>query len=578
MARARQIGESALLAGALVALPACDIVQGFKNAGDALFPPVKTYLDVPGFRLVPGSYRDLDLMTSSEPFIFARSATEGDGALYVMRYQAPKPCKIPDVTGYWSDASEKATRTYIAYYDGTGSSTLHFSDTSCTPYPLEIDDAELPSGFTPNGLVVHTGSDLYAVNPEAGSMKLLASGVQEIDAPRRLVRANGELGAFDRDWSLIGWVGSGVTRSTAAFGSVFYEDDDGIHRLIVSSDDVPSLTTSSIAKGACNLTVLPASSELDLLAFYSPCDEERLVVWDNQTHQSVPLAIPADPHALRISETRSVSAVGSRPHPNLAKDPFWAFYLTDIDADSRTGSLVVKLPDDSELELGDGAALERTELAVPRSSGDYTGGFALLDAQSGSGRFVRWDADGTVSDVASGVLRQPANPLWNRLVLEVDESRVDLAEVVNGEAVVVGHNAARQRYAYTAVHPVAEFAGKMAWFLDLEGTEGTLAIAGPNPNSNVLDDQHREQLYSSSAVASGVHVTRNGFMNDLPGLVFFTHYDARSGTGQLEYSNAELGFSAIVSEGVADYVQPGSGLLYSVPYGEGAGIWLARAK
>ena len=33
-----------------------------------------------------------------------------------------------------------------------------------------------------------------------------------------------------------------------------------------------------------------------------------------------------------------------------------------------------------------------------------------------------------------------------------------------------------------------------------------------------------------------------------------------------------------VSEGVADYVQPGSGLLYSVPYGDAAGIWLARAK
>jgi hypothetical protein len=578
LARPCQVGRAGLLASALGLLVACDIVQGFKNAGDALFPPVKTYLDVPGFQLVAGAYRELDIMTSSEPFIFARSASEGDSALYVMRYQDPKPCKIADVTSYWSDASEKAARTYIAYYDGTGSSTLHFSDTSCTPYLFEIGDADLPSGFTPSGLVVHTGSELYVVNPESGTMKLIASGVQDIDAERHLVRANGELGAFDRDWSLVGWVGSGVKRATVAFGSVFYEDDDGIHRLTVSNDDVPSVTTSDIDAAACNLTVLPASSELDLLAFFSPCDEERLVLWDNQTHQSVPLELPADPHFLRIAETRVTSLVGPRPHPNLAKDPFWAFYLTNIDKDTRTGSLVVKLPDDSELELGDGAALERTELAAPRTGGDYTGGFALLDAQSGSGRFVLWDTGGSVSDIATGVLRQPANPLWSRLVLEVDETRVDLAEVVGGEAVVVGRNAARQRYAYTAAHPVSEFAGKMAWFLNLEGTEGTLAIAGPDKGSRVEDDQRHEQLYSSTTVADGVHVTRNGFMNDLPGLVFFTHYDARTGTGRLEYSNAELGFSAIVSEGVADYVQPGSGLLYSVPYGEAAGIWLARAK
>lgn len=578
MARARQIGRGALLASALLALSSCDIVQGFQNAGDALFPPVKTYLDVPGFRVVAGSYRELDLMTSSEPFIFARSATEGDNALYVMRYQAPKPCKIPDVTAYWSDASEKASRTYIAYYDGTGSNTLHFSDTSCTPYPLELDDAELPSGFTPSGLVVHAGSDLYGVNPAAGAMKLIASNVQDIDAQRRLVRAGGELGAFDHDWSPIGWVGSGVTRFTAAFGAIFYEDDQGIHRLTISNDDVPSLTTLDIDDAACNLTVLPATSELDLLAFFSPCEEERLAVWDNDTRQTVPLAIAADPRFLRIVETRVPSLVGPRPHPNLAKDPFWAFYLTDIDKDSRTGSLVVKLPDDRELELGDGAALERTELAPPRKGGDYTGGFALLDAQSGSGRFVSFDTEGTVSDIATGVLRQPANPLWSRLVVALDDTRVDLAEVVNGEAVVVGHNAARQRYAYTAAHPVSEFAGKMAWFVNLEGTEGTLGIAGPDPNTSVLDDQRLERLYTFTTVADGVHVTRNGFMSDLPGLVYFTHYDARSGTGALEYSNAELGFSAIVSEGVADYVQPGSGLLYSVPYGEGAGIWLARAK
>jgi len=578
LARACQVAGAVLAASASLTLPACDIVQGFQNAGDALFPPVKTYLDVPGFRLVPGSYRDLDLMTSSEPFVFARSATEGDSSLYVMRYQAPRPCRIPDVTGYWSDGSEHAARTYIAYYDGTGSSTVHFSDTSCTRYALELEDAELPLGFTESALMIHAGSDLFAVNPEAGTTKLVASGVQDIDAARRLVRANGQLGAFDRDFAPIGWVGNGVTRVVAAFGAVYFEDDDGIHRLTISNSAPPSMKTTSVDRDACDLTALPATTELELLSFYSPCQEQRLVVWDVATKASVPLELPADPHYLRLVEPRAPQGSGPRLHPDLATDPYWAIYLTDIDQSTDTGTLVVKLPDGSEIRPGDGAALERAELAPSPTGGDATGGFALLDAQTGIGRFVRWDTSGNVSDVASGVIRDQASSVWTRLVLEVDDTRADLAEVVNGEAVVVAHHVPRQRYAFTSAHPVAAFAGKMAWFQDLEGSEGTLAIAEQNPATNVVDDQYGQRLYTSAAVAHGVHVTRNGFMNDLPGLVYFTHYELSTRIGTLEYSNAELGFSAIVSEGVADYVQPGSGLLYSVPYGENAGLWLARAK
>jgi hypothetical protein len=67
-------------------------------------------------------------------------------------------------------------------------------------------------------------------------------------------------------------------------------------------------------------------------------------------------------------------------------------------------------------------------------------------------------------------------------------------------------------------------------------------------------------------------------MVDLPGFVYFAAWDEKNGTGRLDYSNQELGFSATVSDGVSDYLQPGSGLLYSVPFGSAAGIWLARGK
>jgi hypothetical protein len=183
-----------------------------------------------------------------------------------------------------------------------------------------------------------------------------------------------------------------------------------------------------------------------------------------------------------------------------------------------------------------------------------------------------------VNDIATGVIRDPANPVWNHLVIEVDDERADLAELVNGELVTVAERVPRQRYAFAPSHPVPQFAGKMAWLEDYDGRSATLSIAGPDKSTGVVDDQRHEPLYTASAIAHGVYPFRNGFMNDLPGFVYLTHYDPATQTGTLEYSNAELGFSAIASEGVADYVQPGSGLLYSVPFGAGAGLWLARAK
>ncbi len=577
MARARQVVEHALALVTLVGLTGCDIVQGFQNAGDALFPPVKTYLDVPGFRLVEGSYAELEMLTTSEPFVLARSATLSDSSLYAFRFNTPKPCRIPDVGGYWSDAAPNADRTYIAYFDGTGSSTLHFSDMDCRPYALTLEDADFPAGVTRTGLVVKAGSELLAVNPETGSTVVLASAVRSVDAQRHLVLAEGKLGAFDRNWTLIRWVGSGVTRFFSAFGAIYLEDEDGIHRLRISTGPTPSAVMTSVAEGACNAAALPAAPGLQLLAFHQPCDEKRLVVWDARTQDSFPLELPADPRYLKlVASPLAAGVIAGRP--NLAHDAFWALYLTDLEPSSGTGSLVVVTPDGAELRLGDGAALERTELRKRVPGGEYSGGFALLDAAEGSGRFVSFEADGTVSDIASGVIRDSESSSWTRLVLEVDETRTDLAEVVDGALVRVARNVPRQRYAYTASNPVDAFAGKMAWFTDLEGEEGTLSIAGPDASTGVVDDQGLEPLYTAAVVARGVWVNRHAFLQGLPGLLYFTHRSATTRTGRLEYSNAELGFSALVSDGVADYVQPGSGLLYSVPFGEGAGIWLARAK
>ena len=66
--------RAALVGAGLVCTSACDIVQGFENAGDALFPPQKTYLETPGFRLAEGGFHRLNVGVGDELYLLARDS------------------------------------------------------------------------------------------------------------------------------------------------------------------------------------------------------------------------------------------------------------------------------------------------------------------------------------------------------------------------------------------------------------------------------------------------------------------------------------------------------------------------
>jgi hypothetical protein len=569
LARTRQVA----LAFALGLCSACDVVQGFEHAGDALFPPVETYLDVPGYRMTAGHFRYLDMVTTSEPFILARSATDGDDTLFVMHFHSPTPCSIPNVASYWTDGSPDTKRTYLAYFDPTDSGVLHFSDLDCTPLDFTLDNANLPIGFSTTGLVIQVGTDLFDIDPVTQSTNLLASSIQGLDVTHHLVLADGRIGVFDDHWAFVRWIGDGVVAWQSAFGATFYEDKGGIERLtLADSNGIRTASTVTLATDACHLTILPTTPHLDLVGFHAPCADQKPAVWDAQTHQGAALDWDVDLHHVKF--------FGTSPddHPNLATDPYFAVYLAAFDSATNTGELHARLLDHTDLVLGSGAALERADLSTATGHGTYSGGFALLDVSGETGRFVRFDFDGNVSDVATSVIRSPAESAWTRLVVATSDELADLEEIVDGQAVTVAHDVPRRRYAYLNRYEGNPLAGRLAWFHDVSGDVGTLSLAAPDPKSQVLDDQGHEALYRATPIERGVFAQGHGFMYDLPGFVYYTHWDAESATGRLSYSNVELGFSATVSDGVSDYLQPGSGLLYAVPFGAGAGIWLARGK
>jgi hypothetical protein len=64
----------------------------------------------------------------------------------------------------------------------------------------------------------------------------------------------------------------------------------------------------------------------------------------------------------------------------------------------------------------------------------------------------------------------------------------------------------------------------------------------------------------------------------LSGVSYLTRFDPTTRTGRLEYRNLELRFTARVNNGVSDYLVAHDEILYTIPYGNDAGIWLVPGK
>jgi hypothetical protein len=570
--------QCAALVGLALHVSACDIVQGFKNAGDALFPPVKTYLDAPGYRLVEGSYRDLVLLTSSELFVLARGTKVNDDSLYSIRYAVPTPCTIPQVGHYWAGGNIDLGVAYVAYFhDGSNHGTLSFSDTHCRVSTLTLEDAELPldTYITPPDamgesrfrLILRSAGQLLMVDPGLGSYEVISEKADAVlvgsgKGGTSFVLGEGKMHAYDRDWKYFDSFADGVLALAPIDGSLFFEDINGIQRATpVNRDGKASIEVEELAPDGCQLG-FPAWAQ-HWLGFFEPCDEKKLAILDQDTHETAyPDYTVDDPRALLMSVRPGTI---DPPTPSAG---VWAFFLRDINYFDGVGTLVARGPDGTELVLGSNAALERTRLD-PKE--DY--GFAMVDVTGETGRFVRWDFEGNVIELAEHVLRESPGVNFADLTIDYDGTAGTLAQLYQGEVFPVLDRVPRRRFAYTDVQK------RQALYNDFDGKNGTLSIgeSACTPGTDC-----GRQYFKPTVVARNVHYPQHAFLDEteafLPGIGFLDNYDEEHQTGRFQYSNLELGFTSIVSEGVADFTYAGNGILYTVPYGEGAGIWLARAK
>lgn len=541
----------------------CDIVQGYQDTGDALFPEQSTHLASPGLRLARGNYTELGVVAGSEVYLLAREADDATGKLVSMRYAEPRPCEMQGI-GRFSATREAGRRApLLAYFnDDVRRGTLRFADATCKTYGLSFDDARLPISETEKGVVVWAGSDLWLATPEAESQELLASGVssviRRVFGRRWAVIGDGRLAVFDASWKLQGTFGDEVSSAVRAGDSLFYLDGGDVHRIVASEADSSGLEDELILDDACSLT----TQDDTWLTVQSPCSGGKLLAIHEPTGRVFTLPFEAD--ASRVKLVPALNSPGRDP----LEDPFWFFYLRNGDTEGSEDSLFVRTPAGEEHALGARATLRQLRLLESESE---THGYALIDVAGETGRYVWWNAAGETRVLAENVMWRP-----DRLIVDFDGT-VGSVAVPSGKSLkVLAERVPWDAFEYqdgtkqwtVLFHDMQlQGAGKLSVFRD-----GIDALESTPPEKPL-------SMPELSTVASNVIVFGTSSLDEvLSGVTYLTDFDLSTLTGRLEYRNLELRFTAHVNDGVSSYLVGYDEILYTIPYGDDAGIWLASAK
>jgi hypothetical protein len=544
----------------------CDIVQGFQNASEAVFPTEKTYLDAPGYRIASGGFSSLEFAGGTDLYLVARSSESKDDSLYSMLYGDPKPCILPNVRGHVVGDGTVKGPAMIAYFeDDQLPGTLHFADATCHVYDFTVENAWPPYAQLPDGFLMVAGADLILANPFTSTTRTLVTSIDNVffnaTSDTTFVLSDGRLVALGSDWMPGSSFGQGLVAAARGGGSFFIEDIAGIHRLTSSGGPSPMITDTLIAADGCNLgaTYGIGASET-WLAYYSPCTEKKLVVYGAGASKESDLGgLAADPNYIALLP------VWPKTDGDPAVDPFFVFFLTDIDPRTGLGTLALRTPDGQRQEIGKSAAFERLTVLASEAG---TFGYALVDVQSNLGRFVRWHLDAPIEELGTGVVRGMGD-----LLVHYDGRSGDFALPTSGDLLTVAHGVFPGRFKFRDA--------KNRWTALLSEFDG--ATASLSITESLLD--FSEAVHGPIAVPVLQPIARNvvvdwrtEFISSVPGIAYLADFDADRGIGRLDYRNLQLGFTATVSDGVSMYLSTSDGLIYSVPYGASAGIWAVRAR
>ena len=335
-------------------------------------------------------------------------------------------------------------------------------------------------------------------------------------------------------------------------------DSVGAHRIVSSETDSNVVESELLVENACAL----GSQDGVWVTLRSPCPAGTVQAIHEPTGQVFTLPFEADATQLML-----VPALKSPGLDPLA-DPFWFFYLRGGDGEGSEETLFMRTPEGKEHALGARGTLSHLRVLETEAE---THGYALVDVDGETGRYVWWNAAGETKVLANDAMWRP-----DRLIVDYDGILGSVA-VASGDNLVV----LARRVPWDAFEFEDSAKKWTVLFHDVQA-QGTGQLSVFPSGIDALDSTPPGEPLSApelAPVASNVIAFGTSSLDDvLSGVTYLTHFDPLTLTGRLEYRNLELRFTARVNDGVSSYIVAHDEILYSIPYGDDAGIWLASGK
>ena len=564
---------------AAASLIACDISKGISDFGNNVANPELVSINGPGQRLATGHYNSplVDPWGENGPVIIAFEFIGQDPHLAMRPMDGSAGCDTG--LAYSSIVRDKlANRTQLIAYkgpsDSNGRGPVHFVDHACNEYGQPIQNANLPDllysdppGYlvnavdytTENNVPVVSATHLFVVDPWDGTSTVLAANltwwtVLSSNDSTIAVIDGGHFKIFNAQQQPTSDVGTAVTEIAFLPGQsgAFALVDGGT---LSTYQSVTDTSPVAIANDACQ----PIPDSSGYLFYFSPCETRQLQCYRSDTGKST--LIDSEVSGLVSSRTSAdgtgVSVLYTKSNPAGNGSDLWM-------ASPGASQALIAAQFSRLFDWSSAPALEVISLA----NADATTGQAVRHTPTGDTVLL----DSVSAQFTQGVLANfDTTSLFGDLYspLQVGQSPQFVIAGVPYVApprspIVASSNEASAQYGTAIINAAT---GAM-------GSIGKLTLLRYPTASSPGPDSPR-------TIASNVPVGSYSFFSGMTAIGYIENWDTSQGTGDFVVDQLDLDALSDVSDQVAEFLEvtwPSEGVMYIIPSGDRAGIWLAKAQ
>ena len=564
-----------------ILLSSCNIGSGIADFGNDLAnQPTVTVGN--GQRLATGHYSSplVDPWDDNGPVIIAFEYLD-DGPHLAMRPWDGSPGCDTGIA-YSSVVRDKLdNRTQLAAYQDGGQKdqdggvvscrgAVHFVDHSCKEYGPPIQNANLPDLLysDPPGYLVNaasctiidntptiTATQLLVVDPWDGTSTVLAGNltwwkVMPQDESTIAVIDGGHYKVFNAQQQVTSDIGTAVTEIAflSGQGAGFALVDGGTLSTYSSVTDTAPV---AISTDACQ----PVSDPGGCLFYFSPCAARQLQCYRADTGKSTPIdsgvSVPVSSQV--TSGNPNFFAIYTKPDTQNSSSDLWLYSSGATPVQTVTsffGLYAWNPPPNLEIDALVNADANQGQAIRHTTAGDVL----LVDSVSvkfSPGLLANFDATSSIGDLYSPLQLGQAP----QFVI------AGVPYVPNRSTIVTSKNTDTVSYGTAVISSATTGVGNLTLLRYPSATS-------PGPES-------------PRVVATGVPVQGYKFFQYMNALAYTENWNSDAGTGSLVILDLDLDAHTAVSDNVREFQEvywPSEGVMYIIPTGDQAGIWVAKAK